>query len=133
MTRNHAYFASPQLGGASPREIEALALGLCNDRLAKAATPRARVEALHKNHQLWSLLVRDLLMPGNRLPAELKQELRALGLWAMAYSTRAITDNLPLTPLIAVNRNIIDGLRMASPAAAPAPSPGARAPGAAWA
>ncbi len=134
MTRNRGYFASPQLGGASPRETEALALGMCNDRLAKAATPRARTEALHRNHQLWSVLVRDLQMPGNKLPAELKRQLLSLGIWAMAYSTRAITNNLPLQPLIAVNRNIVEGLRMHEP---PPPAPPAAshpvAPTTAWA
>lgn len=113
-----SYFLAPQLGGASPRETEALALGMCNDRLLKAETPRARIEALHKNHQLWSLLVRDLEQPGNRLPEALKRQLLALGMWAMTYSTRAMADGLSLRPLVEVNRNIIDGLRAPAAAAA---------------
>jgi flagellar protein FlaF len=112
MVRKPSYFRTPQLGGATPRETEMLAFGLCNDRMAKADTPRARVEALHKTHQLWSLLVRDLESPGNALPAALKRQLLSLGMWAMFYSTRAIARDLPVQPLINVNRNMIEGLRM---------------------
>ena len=124
MTRTASYFRTPQIGGATPRETEILAFGLCNDRLAKADTPRARIEALHKTHELWSLLVKDLQFPGNGLPAELKEKLTVLGFWAMTYSTQAIPSDLPLEPLIEINRNIIDGLRQQQVAASPAPASG---------
>ena len=84
MQRTASYFRTPQIGGASPRETEILAFGLCNDRLTRAATPRERIEALGKTQQLWSLLVQDLGAEGNRLPDELKQNLLRLGFWAMA-------------------------------------------------
>jgi len=132
MARKPSYFRTPQLGGATPRETEALAFGLCNDRMAKADTPRARVEALHKTHQLWSLLVRDLESPGNALPATLKQQLMSLGMWAMFYSTRAIAADLPMQPLINVNRNMIDGLRMQPGAAQPSPGESELAGGRSW-
>jgi flagellar protein FlaF len=123
MQRSATYFRTPQIGATSPREAEIVAFGLCNDRLAKADTPRARIEALHKTHQLWSLLVRDLNQPGNGLPPNLKQQLIALGFWAMVYSTRAIADvNMPLKPLIDLHRDMIEGLRAQcrTPAAPPA-------------
>jgi flagellar protein FlaF len=94
-----------------PRETEIRAFGLCNDRLSEADTPRARIEALHKTHQLWSVLVKDLQSPGNALPGNLKQQLLSLGIWAMMYCTRAILGALPVQPLIDVNCNMIDGLR----------------------
>lgn len=116
-----SYFRTPQIGGATPRETEILAFGLCNRRLAEATTPRARIEALHKTHELWSLLVRDLESPGNALPAELKQQLVSLGFWAMRYSTLAIARELPVQPLIEVNMNLLEGLRaQASAARSPA-------------
>lgn len=123
MQQKASYFRAPQIGGANPRETEILAFGLCNDRLAKAATPRERIEALGKTQQLWSLLVQDLGTEGNRLPEDLKKNLLALGFWAQAYATRAMLQDLPLQPLIDVHRNIIDGLRAQKPAAPAAPGP----------
>jgi flagellar protein FlaF len=127
MQSNASYSRTPQLGGATPRETEILAFGLCNDRLARADTSRTRIEALHKTHQLWSMLVRDVQSPGNSLPETLKQQLASLGIWAMMYCTRAIPEDLSVQPLIEVNRNMIDGLRaQLGPAKPPsrAPLPG---------
>ncbi len=122
MQRTASYFRTPQIGGASPRETEILAFGLCNDRLIKATTPRERIEALGKTQQLWSLLVKDLGADGNRLPEELKQNLLALGFWAMGYATRATLQNLPLQPLIDLHRDMIEGLRAQARPAAPPPA-----------
>lgn len=128
MTRTASYFRTPQLGGATPRETEIMAFGLCNERLSKADTPRARIEALHKTHELWSLLVKDLQLPGNALPDDLKRQIVGLGFWAMSYSTQAMPGELPVQPLIEVNRNIIDGLRaqQVGPPLAAAPPPSER-------
>ena len=117
-----SYFRTPQIGAATPRETEILAFGLCNDRLTRAATTRERIEALGKTQQLWSLLVNDLGSEGNRLPDELKQNLLRLGFWAMDYTTRATLQNLPLEPLVALHRDMIEGLR-AQQASPPLPVP----------
>lgn len=119
MTRTASYFRTPQIGGATPREMEIMAFGLCNDRLSKADTSRARIEALHKTHELWSLLVKDLQSEGNGLPQDLKDRLTVLGFWAMGYSTRAIPGDLPVQPLIDINLDMIEGLRAQQVAAAP--------------
>lgn len=111
MQRRDAYSQAVHIGGASPRETEILAFGLCNARLSKASDARSRIDALHKTHQLWSLLVRDLASECNQLPGQLKTELLDLGLWAMSYSVAAIGGELPLGPLITVNQNILEGLR----------------------
>lgn len=111
MQRRGGYGQGDHLGGASPRETEILAFGLCNARLSKAADSRERVEALFKTHQLWSLLVRDLASDGNKLPTPLKQSLIGLGVWAMNYATAAVSRDLPVEPLIEVNRNVADGLK----------------------
>lgn len=120
MNPSASYFRTNRLGGATPRETEILAFGLCNDRLTKAATPRARVEALNKTHQLWSILARDLEMPANGLPQDLKQQLVALAFWAMAYSTQAITRDLAVQPLVDVHAAMIEGLRAQQHAASSA-------------
>lgn len=111
MQRNNAYSQTDQIGGASPRETEILAFGLCNARLKKAADPAARIDALNKTHQLWSILVRDLSGDGNNLPVDVKSGLIDLGFWAMGYSISAICKNLPVQPLIDVNQNVLEGLR----------------------
>jgi flagellar protein FlaF len=51
-----------------------------------------------------------MAVASNRLPDGLKTELIQLGAWSMRYSTLAILNNLPVDPLIAVNRNIAEGL-----------------------
>jgi flagellar protein FlaF len=121
MQRRETYSQSVHIGGASPRETEILAFGLCNARLAKVADPKTRIDALNKTHQLWSLLVRDLCSDGNSLPPPLRQDLIGLGFWAMRYCNIAILRDLPLEPLINVNQNILEGLRAQS-----VPSPGAK-------
>ncbi len=129
-----AYTRTTDLAGASPREAEILAFGLCNARLANAHNLRARVEALHKNQQLWSALVRDLASAGNALPDDLKQQLIDLGFWSMRYGVIAASSDLPLEPLISVNQNILDGLRgQANPTAIVAAGFGKAAPVAATA
>ena len=111
MQPQNIYLRTTDLGGASAREAEILAFGLCNARMHNAADAPSRIAALHQNHQLWSALVRDLAGDANQLPAEIKQQLIALGLWSMRYGTLAAIQDLPLTPLIEVNRNIADGLK----------------------
>lgn len=111
MQRRDTYAQTVHIGGASPREAEILAFGLCNTRLGKVSDHRARIEALNKTHQLWSLLVRDLACEGNQLPDSIKQSLISLGFWAMHYSLSAMGRDLSLQPLIDVNQNILDGLR----------------------
>ena len=119
MTNAAAYARTADLGGASPRETEALAFGLCNARLARAASPQERVAALHKTHLLWSILVRDLGSATNRLPVSLRDELVALGVWAMRYSLAAMTSSASLQPLIDVNQNLAEGLRAGATIQAP--------------
>jgi flagellar protein FlaF len=95
----------------SPRETEIAAFGAVTRGLRDAQGDRERIIALGKNHQLWSILVRDLALAGNGLPETLKAELVSLGLWAMRYSTLAVLKNLPLEPLITVNQNVLAGLQ----------------------
>jgi len=103
---------------APPRDIELTAFGLVNRLLAEDQDDRRRLKALGKNHELWSLLVKDLARSGNALPAGLKQQLVALGVWSMQYSVKAMCERLPVEPLIEVNSNVVAGLR--SQATAPA-------------
>lgn len=112
MLGHDVYSQKVHIGGASPRETEILAFGLCNARLKACRDAGSRIDALNKTHQLWSLLVRDLASNANRLPESLKKQLVDLGFWAMGYSVAAMGRNLALQPLIEVNQNILDGLRL---------------------
>ena len=81
------------------------------NRELEACTPGPeRTRAIGRNHNLWSLLVKDLSLADNRLPEPVKAQLIGLGLWSMRYSTLALLRNLPVDPLIAVNSNVLDGL-----------------------
>lgn len=115
MASGIARYQMVNVAGA-PREAEAVAFSTTNLYLSKAADPTSRRDALYRNHQLWSLLLKDLGMRDNRLPAELKRMVSDLAIWSMNYSRQALAQPLSLEPLIVVNRNIIEGLR-----AAPAP------------
>lgn len=116
-SKQEGYAKTVHIGGASPQEAEILAFGLCNARLSNAHESRTRIEALNKNHSLWSLLVRDLSGQANQLPAQLKQSLLDLGFWVMSYSLAAMGRELPLQPLIDVNQNILEGLKLQTRAA----------------
>jgi flagellar protein FlaF len=103
----------------SGRETELAAFGAITRGLEEADTPAARIRALGRNHDLWSMLMKDLALQENALPAELKTQLIDLAAWAMRYSTLAILQDIPIQPLIVVNRNIAEGLaqqKSASPA-----------------
>ncbi len=94
----------------SPRDTELAAFSAVTRGLQGARPGQSRVIALGNNHQLWSVLVKDIALDANDLPESLKTQLIALATWSMRYSTLAILHDLPLAPLIAVNLNIADGL-----------------------
>ncbi len=101
-----------------PRETELAAFNTITRALEEVGDSASRIRALGRNHDLWSTLVKDLALQANRLPDELKASLISLGLWAMRYSTCAILQDVPLAPLIEVNRNIAAGIAAQAPAPA---------------
>src|SRR5690348_5972376 len=111
MHRGMRHYQSPGLQAATPQESEAIAFAMCNAALGNAADGRQRVEALHRNHQLWSMIVKDVAKETNSLPADLKRRIGELGLWSMRYSVAAMESDLSMAPLIQVNQDMIDGLR----------------------
>lgn len=113
----------------SPREVEIRAFAHVNALLANAAPGPARVAALHTNHKLWSILLADIAAPGNALPRELRGRLASLAIWAQRESLRLMEGDAPLDGLMAVNRDMADGLSgQARQAPAAVPS-AAAAPG----
>ncbi len=83
---------------------------MINRELETCTPGHSRTRAIGRNHNLWSVLVKDLSLADNRLPEPVKAQLIGLGLWSMRYSTLALLRDLPVDPLIAVNSNVLDGL-----------------------
>lgn len=93
-----------------PREAEIRAFAHVNALLAGASSRPARVVALHTNHKLWSVLLADLASPGNKLPRDLRGRLAGLAIWAQRESLRLMGGDEPLSALLAVNRDMAEGL-----------------------
>jgi flagellar protein FlaF len=105
------YASTNEISVSSAQEGEIMAFSVANTYLTECSDSVSRIKALHKNQQLWSLLVKDVMLGNNRLPQPLKDDLIRLALWAMAYSIRAMGADLPLAPLLEVNANMIEALR----------------------
>jgi flagellar protein FlaF len=133
MNRNLAQYETARRFAATAQDNEILIFTNANALLTQAKTAgiktgdakigdaKTRISALFNNQRLWSAIVKDLALETNQLPAELKQNLTELGVWAMQYSTRAMSEDLPLDPLINVNRDMIEGLQAQRPAPPPRP------------
>ncbi|WP_428375179.1 flagellar biosynthesis regulator FlaF [Lichenicoccus sp.] len=106
MANPYAHASAP----TPPREEQAMAFRLVNRKLRQADSPATRNAALGLNHELWSILFRDLGSADNRLPPVLRQDCTTLARWSMAYSTRALLKDLPLEPLVAINEDMAQGL-----------------------
>lgn len=123
-----ARYATSQNAAATPREIELRAFRFVNGLLAAAGDDtRGRAVALERTHRLWSMLLGDLLSPGNALPAELKGRLVSLGLWAQRESMARMGDQASLEPLMALHRDMIAGLEAQSGAPVSVPDIAPRA------
>jgi len=114
--------------GMSARDVEIMALTHVNDRLAEAALlplqHHKRRDALTTNYKLWSILLLGIENRDTALPPILKQDLLTLGKWSLHYSNLALNQNLPLSALTDINRDMIDGLKSsAQPVAPPIPTP----------
>lgn len=116
-----ARYAATQDATASPREIEIRAFRTVNGMLAAAGeSVPARAAALHKTHRLWAILLSGLADARNALPAPLRAQLISLGLWAQRECLARLSDTRPLDPLIALHRDLIEGLDAQGRAAAAA-------------
>ncbi len=106
-----ARYAASQDATASPRDIELRALRYVNGLLGAAGTDiAARATALHKAHRMWSILMSGLMDDRNALPPSLKGSLVSLGLWAQRESLARMSDRESLHSLVALHRDLIEGL-----------------------
>ncbi len=95
-----------------PRDLEAAAFAFVNRSLEDASSNEERVKALGRNHRLWSLLLTDIGLSSNTLPPILKQDLVSIGSWSMSYSIIAMGRDIPLQPLLDINHDMIDALKL---------------------
>jgi flagellar biosynthesis activator protein FlaF len=68
-------------------------------------------DALNWNNQVWDLFADDCGTAGNQLPRELRGAIVSLGIWVKKETQSALNGSGDLESLIAVNRDIMKGLR----------------------
>lgn len=73
--------------------------------------PSDRVQAIHKNNELWTLLATDLADPGNGLPDETKAGLLSLAAFSLRHGHALLAGDGGLDALIDINISIMKGLR----------------------
>ena len=111
-----AAYAQPASPVQTERGAEHAAFQRITARLQKAnsadAPFRLRVEALHDNRRLWTLLAKDVLDNDNALPEDLRASIVYLFEFTQTHSRIALRDTaVALTPLIEINTAIMRGLR----------------------
>lgn len=72
---------------------------------------RARIEAVDKNNQLWTILAADLASEGNALPDELRANLLSLADFSLRHGHAVLARKATVDALIDVNMSIMKGLR----------------------
>ena len=99
----------------TPRDLEAAAFAFVNRLLETGSEGHERTVALARNHRLWSLLLIDVGLISNALPTILKKDLASIGSWSMSYSIAAMGRDLPVKPLIDINCDMIEALKLSDP------------------
>jgi flagellar biosynthesis activator protein FlaF len=69
-----------------------------------------RMEALDWNRRLWSVLGTDCAIEGNALPQALRAQIISLSIWVNRHTAAVMRGHEDMSPLIEVNRLIMQGL-----------------------
>lgn len=121
--QSDAYRASPDL--TTPRALEYTAFSHATSALSRIArevpnqsSPAAltdhcakRLDALHRNLMLWTVVFAAVADPGNKLPKGLCVQIAELAQFVSRYTDEARKTDVDLEPLIDVNLAIMRGLR----------------------
>jgi len=99
----------------SPRETEYRLLGFVTSELIRIQSEgrsnlSAFAEAIDRNRRMWSIFSTDCVTDGNGLPNELRAQIVSIAAWVSRYSSEVIQDGADVTPLIDVNKNVMQGL-----------------------
>lgn len=116
----------------TPRDTEYRLFGQVTRSLIDASKPDADLAnlaaALAWNRQLWSALANDCADGANQLPDQLRAGIISLALFVRRYSSDVLRASADISPLIDINRSIMQGLEQrAAAASAPAPASGSSA------
>ncbi|UUX50502.1 flagellar biosynthesis regulator FlaF [Nisaea acidiphila] len=80
--------------------------------------------ALNWNKQVWDVFVEDCGTAGNQLPRELRAAIVSLGIWVTKETALALEGEGDIDSLVAVNRDIMKGLKPEqATSASPQPQP----------
>ena len=114
----HQAYQNTQRITESPRDNEYRLFGQVTGALIDAqkdgATGGPLVEAVDWNQRLWRTLAADCLDDRNQLPKDVRAKIVSLSLWVSKYSKQVTRKGAPMTPLIEINRTIMQGLRGAA-------------------
>ena len=99
----------------SPRETEYRLFGFVTSELIRIQSEgrgnlRSFAEAIDRNRRMWSAFSTDCITEGNGLPTDLRAQIVSIAGWVSRYSSEVIQDGADLTPLIDVNKNVMQGL-----------------------
>jgi flagellar protein FlaF len=98
----------------APRQVEYRLLGQVTGALIAAKTTEDRrkyFDALLWNQRVWDAFFHDVSDERNRLPLDLRKRIIALCLLVRRETDALIDGRGDIDTLIAVNRNVMDGLR----------------------
>lgn len=70
----------------------------------------ALMPTLHRNRELWNTFSSVCGAAGNELPASVRAGIVSLALWVDRFTSDVVAGRESIDDLIAVNRDIIDGL-----------------------
>ena len=115
-------YAHAQNVTEDPRHTEYRLLAQVTGALIKARDGEGRlqekIQALLWNQRVWEVFMTDLTDAGNTLPQALETQLVSLAIWVVKETNAVLDESGEMDALIAVNRNIMDGLRPAFATAA---------------
>ncbi|ADM09643.1 flagellar protein FlaF, putative [Parvularcula bermudensis HTCC2503] len=111
----HGY-AQVRKSTASGREVEIQLLTKIAAEMANAdpSTPegfRELVTAVHRNMEMWTALIVDLLQEENKIDQTLKVGLLKLGQFSLVHSRKVVCRQAEPEVLISINRQIAAGLK----------------------
>ncbi|MEL6582739.1 MAG: flagellar biosynthesis regulator FlaF [Pseudomonadota bacterium] len=121
--QSDAYRAPQDLN--TPRALEYTAFSHTTSALSRAQNPTShpstpvdrtaqcaqRLEALHRNLMLWTVIFAAVTDPGNQLPRALCGQIAELAQFVAKYTEQARKTDADLEPLIDINVAIMRGLR----------------------
>jgi flagellar protein FlaF len=119
---SHDLYRRVSAAAEAPRDAEYRAFCEATRRLMAVEDSgrtdlKALIRAVHLNRELWARLATDCADDRNRLAVETRARVIALARSVSRYSTDAVRGKKSLSPLIELNRVIMDGLAGRSPAA----------------